>query len=47
MAEIPGGKNMIDILDQTEQRSQQAWEILAQLQLFERWQVFGSDQRPT
>jgi hypothetical protein len=33
---------MIDILEQTEQRVQQAREILAQLQLFERWQVFGT-----
>ncbi|HLG78205.1 MAG TPA: hypothetical protein VKX46_17450 [Ktedonobacteraceae bacterium] len=33
---------MIDVLDQTEQRLQKAQEILRQLQLFERWQVFGA-----
>lgn len=33
---------MIDVLNQTEQRLRQAQEILAQLRLFERWQVFGT-----
>ena len=33
---------MIDVLEQTEQRLQEAWKILARLQLFERWQVFGT-----
>jgi hypothetical protein len=33
---------MIDVLDQTEQRLRKAQEILSHLQLFERWQVFGT-----
>lgn len=33
---------MVDVLDITEQRIQTAHEILAQLQLFERWQVYGT-----
>lgn len=33
---------MIDVLNQTEQRLREAQEILTQLQLFERWQVFGT-----
>lgn len=33
---------MIDVLEQTEQRLRQAQGILTHLQLFERWQVFGT-----
>ncbi|MBA2286418.1 MAG: hypothetical protein H0W02_13125 [Ktedonobacteraceae bacterium] len=33
---------MVDILDQAEERLRKAHEILAELQLFERWQVFGT-----
>lgn len=33
---------MIDVLDRAEQRLHMAHEILTQLQLFERWQVFGT-----
>lgn len=33
---------MIDVFEQSEQRLRQAQEILAQLRLFERWQVFGT-----
>ncbi|MFI6996012.1 hypothetical protein [Nocardia sp. NPDC050175] len=36
---VPG---MPDVLEQSRQRTRQAHEILTRLQLFERWQAFGT-----
>lgn len=33
---------MLDVVEQSRHRTRQAHEILARLQLFERWQVFGT-----
>ncbi len=41
-SELLGGNSMIEVLDRAEQRLHMAHEILTQLQLFERWQVFGT-----
>jgi hypothetical protein len=42
ITELLGGNSMIDVLDRAEQRLHMAHEILTQLQLFERWRIFGT-----